>query len=130
MLIACRCDRFHLSFEVKSSHLNREGGPMSQYKSSAVLCLALLLAIAVPQAAQAGFVIGPDAQNYALLFEGAGANTLQITNVTVNGNVGVGLTGKATDSGPSTINGRIDFAAANTGQFGNNNASDVITGGV
>lgn len=103
---------------------------MSQYKSSAVLCLALLLAIAVPQAAQAGFVIGPDAQNYALLFEGAGANTLQITNVTVNGNVGVGLTGKATDSGPSTINGRIDFAAANTGQFSNNNASDVITGGV
>ena len=103
---------------------------MSQYKSSAVLCLALLLSIAVPQAAQAGFVIGPDAQNYALLFEGAGANTLQITNVTVNGNVGVGLTGKATDSGPSTINGRIDFAAANTGQFSNNNASDVITGGV
>jgi VPDSG-CTERM motif len=69
-------------------------------------------------------------ENYALLFEGVGGNTLQITNVTVNGNVGVATTGKATDSGPSTINGAINFSAANTGQFSNNNASNVITGGV
>ena len=30
------------------------------------------------------------AGDYAILFEGGGSNTLQITNVTVNGNVGVG----------------------------------------
>ena len=77
-----------------------------------------------------GFSLGPSASQYGVLFEGNGGNTLQITNVTVNGNVGVGLTGKATDSGPSTINGRLDFSAANSGQFSNNNAGDVITGGV
>jgi hypothetical protein len=69
-------------------------------------------------------------ENYAILFEGVGGNTLQVTNVTVNGNVGVATTGKMTDSGPSTINGGVDFSAANTGQFSNNNSSDVITGPV
>ncbi len=85
----------------------------------------LLVGFVLPQAATAGFTLGPDASQYALLFEGGGGNTLQITNVTVNGNVGVGNTGQATDSGPSTINGRIDFSAANTGQFSNNNAGDI-----
>lgn len=70
------------------------------------------------------------ASNYAVLYEGTGGHTLQITNVTVNGNVGVGGTGLATDSGPSTINGAIDFSATNTSQFSNNNGSDVIAGGV
>jgi len=37
------------------------------------------------------------AENYGILFEGNGNNTLQITNVTVNGSVGVGGTGLATD---------------------------------
>jgi hypothetical protein len=35
-----------------------------------------------------------------------------------------------TDSGPSTINGRIDFSAADTGQFHNNNGGNIIAGGV
>ncbi|HLK14938.1 MAG TPA: hypothetical protein VKT78_09045 [Fimbriimonadaceae bacterium] len=69
-------------------------------------------------------------QNYGVLFQGYSGNTLQITNVTINGNVGVGNNGKMTDSGPSTINGRIDFSAGNTNQFSNNNGSNVITGGV
>src|SRR5258708_6815766 len=68
---------------------------------------------------------------YVMLFEGGGNNTLQITNVTAsNGDIGVANTGKATVSGPSTINGAILFSAANSGQFSNNNASNVITGGV
>src|SRR5205807_664758 len=96
---------------------------------SSVATAAVSGATAAPQV-HAGIMIGSDASNYAVLFEGGGANTLQITNVTVNGSVGVGLTGKATDSGPSTINGRLDFYAANTNQFSNNNASNVITGGV
>lgn len=93
--------------------------------------LALLAAFALvsPEARADGFGVG-DALNYGILFEGFGGNTLQITNVTVNGNVGVGTIGKATDSGPSTINGRLDFFAANSGQFSNNNVADVITGGV
>jgi hypothetical protein len=105
---------------------------MPQRRTTGLLYLVLLFltAFVVPQTARAGFTIGTDASNFALLFEGAGANTLQVTNVTVNGNVGVGLTGQATDSGPSTINGGLDFSAANTSQFSNNNAADIIAGGV
>ena len=77
----------------------------------------------------AAFMLG-GGEDYAILFQGTGGNTLQITNVTINGNVGVADSGQATDSGPSTINGRIDFSAADTGQFSNNNGSNVITGGV
>jgi len=80
--------------------------------------------------ARADFINLSDAGSYAILFEGNGANTLQITNVTVVGNVGVGRTGLATDSGPSSVTGAINFSAANTGQFSNNNNSNVITGGV
>jgi hypothetical protein len=64
------------------------------------------------------------------LYEGGGVNTLQITNVTVNFNIGVGGTGKLTDSGPSTVHGNIDFSAGNTGQFSNNNSGNVIAGSV
>jgi hypothetical protein len=97
--------------------------------SMSALGLFLLVAFAVPQAARAGFVLG-SASDYAVLFEGGGNNTLQITNVTVNFNIGIGGTGKATDSGPSTVNGRIDFSAGNTLQFSNNNIANVISGGV
>ena len=95
-----------------------------------VFSLMLMLGtVWVPQAHADGFALG-NAANFGLLFEGAGGNTLQITNVTVNGNIGVGMTGKATDSGPSTINGALDFSASNVGQFSNNNIGDIITGGV
>ena len=87
------------------------------------------------------FTLGA-AANYAILFEGGGNNTLQISNVTTNvtgsgasqgggiGNIGVGGIGKSTVGGPSTLDGRIDFSASNTGQFSSNNAANVITGGV
>ena len=81
------------------------------------------------QVCRAAFNLG-GGENYAILFEGVGGNTLQITNVTIKGNVGVATTGKATDSGPSSITGALNFSAANTGQFSNNNASNLITGGV
>jgi hypothetical protein len=103
---------------------------MRQPQTKCVLYTTLLLAAFVlPQAAQGGYSLG-GGSNFAILFEGGGNNTLQVTNVTVNYNVGVGGTGLMTDSGPSTINGAIDFSAANTGQFSNNNGSDVIAGGV
>jgi uncharacterized repeat protein (TIGR01451 family) len=65
------------------------------------------------------------AGDYAVLYTGTGGHNLQITNVTIGGNVGVGGTGKVQFNGPGAITGRLDFAAANTGQFGNNNGSNV-----
>ncbi len=88
------------------------------------------------------FTLG-DASNYAILFEGGGRNNaLEINNAQINvrgsgpsqgggiGNIGVGGAGESTVGGPSTLNGRIDFSAANTGQFSNNSAFNVITGGI
>src|ERR1700756_620821 len=90
-----------------------------------------LAAMPVQQARADGFTLGT-ASNYALLFEGGGNNTLQITNVTTNttggvtgvaagqgggiGNIGVGNTGKVSLSGPGNINGNLDVAASNSGQ--------------
>jgi hypothetical protein len=78
-------------------------------------------------------IIGSPASNYAVLYENGGNNTLHITNVTVNGNIGVGnptgSSGSVGDSGPSTVNGSIDFAAGNSGQFSSCGASCVVTGG-
>jgi VPDSG-CTERM motif len=69
--------------------------------------------------------------DYAVLFEGAGGNTMQVTNVTVDGNLGVGNNGLLHLDGPATV-GRIDFSAANTfpptSQFSNNNAANVFMG--
>ena len=84
-----------------------------------------------------GFSLGA-AANYAILFEGGGNNTLQVTNVTTNvtgsgpgqgggiGNVGVGGTGKVKLNGPGTFNGNLDISAANTGQVTGNGIT--ITG--
>jgi hypothetical protein len=65
------------------------------------------------------------AANYAVLYEGSGSHNLSISNVTINGNVGVGGTGVVQFSGPGTINGRLDFSAANTGQYHNTNGMNV-----
>lgn len=88
-----------------------------------VLIALLLAAVTIPKAS-ASLILG-DAANYLVLYEGTGGHNLQITNVTVNGNIGVGGTGVVQDNGPSTINGRLDFSAANTGQFHNNNGANV-----
>ena len=54
---------------------------------------------------------------------------LTLNNGTVNGNIGVGSTGNATVDHPMVINGEIDFAAANKGQF-TSSGNVTITGGV
>jgi choice-of-anchor A domain-containing protein len=90
-----------------------------------VLALTATTAFAVPQA-QAGFIsLVPDATDYAVLYEGTGGHNLSITNVTINGNVGVGGAGAVQFSGPGTISGRVDFSAADSGQFHNTNGSNV-----
>jgi hypothetical protein len=92
--------------------------PFSTAAVSTVLVIAATTVLTTPQA-RAGFISQvPDAAAYAILYEGTGGHTLHITNVTVNGNIGVGGTGLVSDSGPSTVNGRLDFSASNTGQYG------------
>ena len=102
----------------------------SRLKRTAVAVLAIVAVTAVfaPQA-RAGFMLGYGS-DFAVLYEGGGKNALQITNLAVTGNIGIGgTTAKATDSGSNEITGAIDFAAKNTSQF-SNNVNDVITGGV
>jgi uncharacterized repeat protein (TIGR01451 family)/choice-of-anchor A domain-containing protein len=65
------------------------------------------------------------AVGYTVLYEGTGGRNLSITNVTVNGSIGVGGTGTVQYSGPGTVGGRLDFSAANNGQFHNNNGANV-----
>jgi uncharacterized repeat protein (TIGR01451 family) len=57
------------------------------------------------------------AGNYAVLYEGTGGHNLALSNVNIEGNIGIGGTGQAQFSGPLTITGRVDFSAANTGQY-------------
>lgn len=65
------------------------------------------------------------AGDFSVLYEGTGGNQLSVSNVTINGNVGVGGSGTVQFSGPGDINGALDFSAANTGQFSNSNPSNV-----
>ncbi len=89
----------------------------STIRCTPALAALLLVVLAAPSAQANEVAIGVNASQYAVLYEGTGGHNLQINNVTINGNVGVGGTGKVQDSGPSTVNGRLDFSVANTGQF-------------
>jgi hypothetical protein len=94
--------------------------------SLGALAFAGMTALAIPQA-RADFITQcgcSDALNYGILFEGGGGGTLNVTNDTINGNVGIGGTGKFhADSSQSVINGRLDFAAPDTGQDQANGAT-------
>lgn len=82
--------------------------------------------VGIAASARANNVAIGDASNYALLFTGGGTgNQLSISNDTVNGNVGIGGSGILQFSGPGTINGVLNFSAANTGQYNNTNGSNV-----
>jgi uncharacterized repeat protein (TIGR01451 family) len=61
---------------------------------------------------------------YTVLYEGTGNNQLSINNDTIFGNIGVGG-GQVQFNGPGIIKGRMDFSAANSGQFHNTNGSNV-----
>lgn len=89
------------------------------------LAAAACVLVVVSTAAWATLIPLGDAANYAVLYEGTGGHNLSITNVTIDGNIGVGGTGVVQFSGPGTITGRVDFSAANTGQFHNTNGSNV-----
>ena len=96
------------------------------YPSAVFTLVALALSINLwPSVVCADQVPLGVASNFAVLYEGAGGNQLSVTNVTVNGNVGVGGTGTVQFSGPGTINGSLYFYAPSTGQYSNTNGSNV-----
>jgi choice-of-anchor A domain-containing protein len=89
-------------------------------------CALVAAALATPlSSAYADLLPLQGASDYALLYTGTGGHNLSISNVFVGGNVGVGGTGVIQFSGPGTIDGRLDFAAANIGQYHNTNGSNV-----
>jgi hypothetical protein len=85
---------------------------------TAVGMVALLPLFFAPSRARADIIteIGGNTKNYVLLFEGGGGATLHTAAATINGNIGVGGTGKVAVNGGGSF-GNIDFSAPNTGQF-------------
>jgi hypothetical protein len=88
-----------------------------------LVCLATCSLACLP--AYATYIPLGDAGNYTVLYDGLGGNQLSLTNVTVNGNIGVGNNGTVAFSGPGKINGSLSFSAANTNQFSNTNGSNI-----
>ena len=89
---------------------------------------ALLLAVTPPAHAD-GILVGNagllDASHYAVIYDGSGGHQLSVTNDTISGNIGITGTASFQFNGPGTINGNLNFSAANTGQFHNTNGSNV-----
>src|SRR5437867_9716717 len=82
---------------------------------------AVVLAIAFhPPAASAGSVLGVDVQDYIVMYEGGSVHHLAINNFGTTGiwtgDLGIAGVGLLAATGPGTLNGNINFAAANTGQ--------------
>ena len=111
--------------------LNRH---VPRYRASVAAAAAILFVAALPTTqAWADLILTgtlADASNFAVLYEGTGGHNLSITNVTINGNVGVGGTGAVQFNGPGTNNGALDFTAArsctpNCSQYSNNNGMNV-----
>jgi hypothetical protein len=82
---------------------------------AAVLCVAGSL---TSQVRADTFVISGDSANFAVLYEGTGSHQLQTNNSNINGNIGIGGTGKFSPAGGCVgncvINGTVDFSAAQT----------------
>lgn len=99
---------------------------------------AVLVAGTAPPARAASFLTGSlaDASNFAVLYEGNGNNQLSTTNVTVNGNIGIGDPSGSTTaflnaSGPGTLNGNVEYAGAvsSNQSVSNTTVTGTITGG-
>lgn len=91
---------------------------------SVLVWVALSAVVAVRQARANALPLGA-AENYAVIYEGIGGADLQINNVNIDGNIGVGGTGKVQYNGPGAINGQMNFSAGNTSQFSNNNGLNI-----
>lgn len=88
----------------------------------AVVVVAIGLSAALGSSrAHAGAVLGVDVANYMVLYEGGNPSSqLSINNFGTtgiwHGDIGIAGQGKLAATGPGTVDGSIDFAAANTGQ--------------
>jgi hypothetical protein len=84
-----------------------------------VLAVWALLALLAASSARADIItqIGGDTRNFVVLYDGLGSRTLNQNNGAINGNIGIGGTGKFAATGPGTINGNIDFSAACAGTY-------------
>ena len=89
-----------------------------------LLAAAFSVVLATSANASTALPLGA-AADFTVLYEGTGGHNLSISNDTISGNVGVGGTGKVQFSGPGTIDGALDFSAANSSQFHNTNGSNV-----
>jgi VPDSG-CTERM motif len=103
----------------------------------AVMVFSVSLAAGGSTALAIGFTLG-DAANYAVLYEGAGGNHLNINNgpgiggLAVNGNIGIDNTGRLQLSGPLTLNSDVHFANSvidNGPYSGNIVVNGTISGG-
>ncbi|MGP8247079.1 MAG: collagen-binding domain-containing protein [Bryobacteraceae bacterium] len=95
-------------------------------KGLGLLAALLLGGFAIPLASATSILLtSPDASNFAVLYEGTSGHNLSITNVTINGGVGVGGTGVVQYSGPGTIDGPLDFSDPNNGQYHDTNGSNL-----
>jgi choice-of-anchor A domain-containing protein len=105
---------------------------MRTHLSRLVAVIVLGLAVAAVPRAHAGFVLG-DAANFTLMYEGNGSNQLSATNVTINGNIGIGAPSGGTTAGlkvsaSTTINGNVLFAGAVKDSLSNATVTGTITG--
>ena len=66
-----------------------------------------------------------DAANFAVLYTGGGGNTFNTNSTNITGNIGIAGTGKYAATGPGTITGIVEFAAASSGQFSSSNTTYV-----
>lgn len=88
----------------------------------AAFAAAAIMAISAPHA-KAGFSLG-DAANFGVLYEGG--TTFSASSANIIGNVGIG--GGAMQTSNTTIDGNVDFAAANSdqAQFSTTNITGTV----
>jgi hypothetical protein len=88
---------------------------------------ALAIGALTAQASPTGFDLPGDSANYIILYEGGGIHQLSINNFGTTGiwegDIGIAGTGMLAATGPGTIDGNVNFAAANTGQAAVSNTS-------
>lgn len=83
----------------------------------------------------ATFSLG-DAGNYAVMYEGNGGQQLQINNgpgpggLAVNGDIGIGGTGRLQLSGPLIINGDVNFSSLTANDNGPYSGNIVLNGSI
>jgi len=98
----------------------RKGYQKMLNRSLLIVGLMGLFVAAVGTPPAAADVFGVNVANYNVMYEGGAGKTLSINNFGTTGvwtgDIGIAGLGKLAASGPGTVNGNINFAAANTGQ--------------